>query len=90
MECQICPRPAKPNSPLCRFHHFALKRLVGRFEAWQKAVDVGWVEYLKQVEANPLSGVWVREVISWSRASLKSEDDLRRIVGKATPVLQDP
>ncbi len=90
MSCQICPRPAKPNSPLCRFHHFALKRLVARFQRWQMAVKVGWAEYLEKVSANPLSGVWVREVIAWSGVSRKSEDELRGIVGKVTPVLQDP
>jgi hypothetical protein len=90
MKCQICPRPLKPNSALCRFHYFALKRLVGRFELWQKAVEVGWVDYLKKVEANPLTGVWVREVIAWSTASHKSKEELEKMVGKATPVPQDP
>ncbi len=90
MECQICPRLAKPNSALCRFHYFALKRLVGRFEQWQKAVEMGWPEYLRQIEANPLTGMWVREVIAWSSASHKSRKELNEIVGKATPVPQDP
>ncbi len=54
------------------------------------AVKVGWAEYLEKVSANPLSGVWVREVIAWSGVSRKSEDELRGIVGKVTPVLQDP
>lgn len=90
MKCQICPRPTKPNSLLCRFHYFALKRLVGRFEAWQTAVEVEWEEYLKQVNANPLSGTWVREVIAWLKASGKSESDLRGMVTRARPAPQDP
>lgn len=90
MKCQICPRQTKSNSTLCRFHYFALKRLVGRFEVWQRAVDVSWLEYLQQVDANPVTGVWVREVIAWSGASHKSREELKESVGKATPVPQDP
>ncbi len=75
---------------LCRFHYFTLKRLVGRFEAWQTAVEVEWLEYLKQVDANPFSGGWVREVIAWSSASGKSERELRRMVKRASPAPQDP
>ncbi len=75
---------------LCRFHYFALKRLVGRFEVWQTATDIEWVEYLKQVDGNPLSGVWVRDVIAWSNASGKSERELRGMVKRASPAPQDP
>lgn len=90
MQCQICPRQAKPKSALCRFHYLALKRLVGRFELWEKAVDVGWPEYLRQVESNPATGLWVREVITWASVSHKSRVELMRIVGKVTLVPRDP
>ncbi len=90
MECQICQRRAKPNSLLCRFHYFALKRLIGRFGAWQKAADIDWKEYLKRVDASPFTGAWVLEIIAWCSASHKSEEELKVMVKRPTPAPRGP
>ncbi len=88
MECQICRRQTKAEFPLCRFHFFALKRILRRYETWRVAAEVGWGECLKRVDANPATGVWVREVISWIAAKRMSEDALEALVRSATPAPQ--
>ncbi len=90
MECQICKRQVRLNSALCRYHSLALRRLLRRYDAWQKAAQVEWKEYLRRLDSNPFTGAWIREIIAWSDAAGKSQEDLKRLANLSTATPQDP
>ncbi len=90
MECQVCRRRARPGIALCRFHYHALKRLVDRYPAWSNAAEVDWQEYIKRVDANPVTGAWVKEVIAWSTARQLTQEQLKGMLKSSTAALQGP
>jgi len=60
MKCEICGREA--NSQFCELHKTAHENLLEKFEAWKKALNLTWTEYLNEVLRNPDAGLWVKEV----------------------------
>ena len=60
MKCEVCGRNAK--SRLCEFHERAHANLLRKFDAWKKAKDISWADYLKEMQRNPLAGLWVKEL----------------------------
>ena len=71
MKCNVCSREAQvqPQSKYCELHQKAYENIQKKFEAWKKASNVEWKEYLTEVAKNPLTGMWAREVaeslLSW-------------------------
>ena len=63
MKCKICER--KAESEFCKFHKISFENLVKKFEEWKKSMDISWPEYLKMLQNNPYTGVWVKEVIQY-------------------------
>ena len=63
MKCKICER--KAESEFCKFHKISFENLVKKFEEWRKSMDVSWLEYLRMLQNNPYTGVWVKEVIQY-------------------------
>ncbi len=43
-------------------HEKARQNLMEKFEAWKKALDLSWKDYLKEIIQNPLTGTRAREV----------------------------
>ena len=64
MKCTVCSREAKaqPQSEYCEPHQKAYKNIQEKFEAWQKALDIAWKDYLNEIRKNPLTGIWAKEV----------------------------
>ncbi|HDO41543.1 MAG TPA: hypothetical protein ENH03_01395 [Candidatus Bathyarchaeota archaeon] len=63
MKCKICER--KAESEFCKFHKISFENLVKKFEEWRKSMDISWLEYLRMLQNNPYTGVWVKEVIQY-------------------------
>jgi len=60
LKCKICSREAV--SEYCELHEKAWKNIVEKYEAWKRALDISWKQYLNEIVNNPLTGAWAREV----------------------------
>jgi hypothetical protein len=40
----------------------AYQNVLGKFEPWNKASGLVWVEYLAEIQKNSLTGEWAKEV----------------------------
>jgi len=61
MNCRICNREAEADG-FCLLHLRAYRNIVEKYAAWHKALGIGWVEYLVQIQKNTLTGEWAKEV----------------------------
>ncbi len=43
-------------------HEKARQNLMEKFEAWRRALDLVWKDYLKEIIKNPFTGARAREV----------------------------
>ncbi len=75
MKCKICGR--KAESGLCKLHEEAHKNLIKNYDAWKKSMGISWNEYLREIQGNLLTGVWVKEVAQHLLAleSAKEQDN---------------
>jgi hypothetical protein len=62
MSCKICSRLVKEKS-YCRLHLKAYQNIYEKFETWEKALDVTWMDYLVKISKNSLTGEWAKEVV---------------------------
>jgi len=69
MVCKICGREAADK--YCELHEKAYRNVVENYEAWKKALDVSWEEYLNEVMKNPYAGMWAKEV---AKELMRSEE----------------
>jgi hypothetical protein len=69
MKCKVCDR--KAENEYCELHEKAYRNIVKEHEAWKKASDVSWKQYLNELVNNPYTGVWAREV---AEHLMKSEE----------------
>ena len=63
MNCKICQKQAVTEK-FCQIHLKACENIV-RFPVWRKALKMSWREYLREIEQNPLTGVWTKEVANY-------------------------
>jgi hypothetical protein len=61
LSCKICNREAL-ESGYCKLHARAYETIVKKYEAWRKALEISWKEYLSEIAKNPLTGGWAKEV----------------------------
>lgn len=61
-ECSICSRESTSDSDLCEYHMAALAKLRDAFKEWERAMNIGWEDYLTLVSKTEGLGSWVREV----------------------------
>ncbi|MBN1245284.1 hypothetical protein JXA31_06795 [Candidatus Bathyarchaeota archaeon] len=64
MNCKICQRKAVTEE-FCQIHLKAYKNLAEKYDCWRKALKISWREYLSEIEQNPLTGEWAKEVASY-------------------------
>jgi len=64
LNCKICQRKAVTQG-FCMIHLKAYENIVEKFDCWRKALTVSWKEYLREIEQNPLTGEWTKEVASY-------------------------
>ncbi|NWF87199.1 hypothetical protein HXY32_05260 [Candidatus Bathyarchaeota archaeon] len=61
MHCKICSREAGEKG-YCKLHMTAYERILEKYVAWKKALEISWKEYLSEIVKNPLTGEWAKEV----------------------------
>lgn len=64
MKCKACDREVVIDN-FCLIHLKAYENLVEKYGCWTKALTISWREYLSEIEHNPLTGEWAREVASY-------------------------
>ena len=64
MNCKICNRKAVTEG-FCKINLKAYENIVEKYDCWRKALTVSWKEYLSEIEQNPLTGEWIKEVASY-------------------------
>jgi len=62
MNCNICKRPVKEKG-YCKVHLKAYQNIYEKFEVWENALRVTWMEYLIKISKNSLTGEWAKEVV---------------------------
>jgi hypothetical protein len=61
VKCKACDREAVEKD-FCRVHLKAYENILDKYEVWTKALQISWREYLSEIEQNPLTGEWTKEV----------------------------
>jgi len=61
LQCAICNREARENN-YCEVHAKAYESIIKKYEAWKKALEIPWKEYLSEIVKNPLTGEWAKEM----------------------------
>ena len=61
MQCAICNKEALKDN-YCELHAKAYESIIRKYEAWKKALEISWKEYLSEIVKNPLTGEWAKEV----------------------------
>jgi len=64
LKCKACERDAAKRD-FCLVHLEAYEKMVEKYVLWAKALKTSWREYLSEIEQNPLTGEWIREVASY-------------------------
>jgi hypothetical protein len=64
LNCEVCSREAGKKD-FCPSHLKAYENIVRRYDFWRKALKITWKEYLSEIEKNPLTGEWAREVAEY-------------------------
>ena len=64
LKCKTCDREAAERE-FCLVHLRAYQNLVEKYDCWRKALNISWREYLSEIERNPLTGEWVKEVVNY-------------------------
>lgn len=58
----LCGLRRGSGSEYCRYHHAAIKNLEIAHQDWEKAVGIGWLDFLKEVMERKETGVWAKDV----------------------------
>ncbi|MEM3641801.1 MAG: hypothetical protein QXH37_07775 [Candidatus Bathyarchaeia archaeon] len=61
MQCKICNKEAVENN-YCEVHARAYENILKKYDAWKRALEISWKEYLSEIVKNPLTGEWAKEV----------------------------
>jgi len=64
LKCKACDREAAERG-FCMVHLKAYENIVEKFDCWRRALTISWKEYLSEIERNPLTGEWAKEVASY-------------------------
>jgi hypothetical protein len=62
MPCKVCSHPIKDKG-YCSLHLKAYQNICKKFEVWEKALEISWMEYLANISKNSLTGEWAKEVV---------------------------
>jgi hypothetical protein len=60
--CDICARPRAAGSDYCSHHLEAYRNLMEVHRVWREALDIDWAGFLREICAQPETGIWAREV----------------------------
>jgi hypothetical protein len=59
----LCHREAG-KTDFCTLHLKAYENIV-KYDFWRKTLKISWREYLSEIEQNPLTGEWAKEVTNY-------------------------
>ncbi len=62
--CRLCGLRRGSESEYCRYHQIAIKNLEVAHQDWNKAVGIGWLDFLKEVMEKKETGAWVKDVVT--------------------------
>lgn len=61
MKCKICNREVHEGG-FCALHAETYNNIQVKFEAWKRALDISWRQYLAEIQKNSLTGEWAKDV----------------------------
>ncbi len=64
LKCKACDKEAVERG-FCMGHFKAYENIVKKYDLWSKALKISWKEYLSEIEQNPLTGEWAKEVANY-------------------------
>jgi hypothetical protein len=64
LKCKVCYRLID-RGDFCAFHLKAYKNITVRYQVWNKALGLSWIEYLYEIRKNSLTGEWAKEVAKY-------------------------
>jgi len=64
LKCKVCSREAGEKG-YCELHLKAYENILKKYSLWKKALKISWQEYLSEIDKNPLTGEWAREVAGY-------------------------
>jgi hypothetical protein len=64
LKCVLCHREAG-KTDFCTLHLKAYENIVKKYDFWRKTLKISWREYLSEIEQNPLTGEWAKEVTNY-------------------------
>jgi len=64
LKCKVCDRDAGERD-FCPAHLKAYENIMEKYSCWRKALKISWREYLSEIEQNPLTGEWAKEVANY-------------------------
>ena len=64
MKCKVCSRGADEKGH-CELHLKAYENILKKYSLSKKALKISWQEYLSEIDKNPLTGEWAREVAEY-------------------------
>jgi predicted metal-binding protein len=64
LKCKVCDKEAGKKD-FCPLHLKAYENIVEKYDFWRKALKISWKEYLSEIEQNPLTGEWAKEVANY-------------------------
>ena len=64
MKCKACNKEAGEKE-FCPLHLKAYENIVTKYDFWRKAVEISWIEYLREIQQNSLTGEGAKEVAKY-------------------------
>ncbi len=64
MKCKACDREVFEDN-FCERHLKAYENIVEKYGCWTMALAISWREYLSEIEHNPVTGEWAKEVANY-------------------------
>jgi len=71
MKCRICDRSAV--NTYCDLHDEVHKRIIDKYEDWRVAMEISWIDYLKELLKNDHVGSWVKEIARHLLSDMKGD-----------------
>jgi len=64
LKCKACNKEAGEKE-FCPLHLKAYENIVTKYDFWRKAVEISWIEYLREIQQNSLTGEGAKEVAKY-------------------------
>jgi len=64
LKCKACSKEAGEKE-FCPLHLKAYENIVTKYDFWRKAVEISWIEYLREIQQNSLTGEGAKEVAKY-------------------------